>query len=38
MIFSGSDYEEEGWLVEKNLCFLEGKLQFDFVLYLGNRL
>lgn len=32
MIFGSSDYNHDGWLVEKNLFFSEDKLQFDFVL------
>ena len=37
MVFASLDYEEEGRLVEKNLSFSEDKLQFDFVLYLGDK-
>jgi len=37
MVFASLDYEEEGWLIEKNLSFSEDKLQFDFVLHLGDE-
>jgi hypothetical protein len=37
MIFGSSDYNHDGWLVQKNLFFSEDKLQFDFVLHLGDE-